>query len=136
MQKYAMWIAIIWAFVVIFWWSYDVLNEELQKLDADGIQRSPLMRLDRAYRIIGEHIEECNGLLQSPRKDSEPDKWQSYIRQWDNGVRTTLSSWCKPGALDYYLENSRTVGQEQIGMPDYALDALRLIHASLQIYVK
>jgi hypothetical protein len=125
----ALWIAIIWAFVVIFLWSYDVLNEELEKRDAELLRTTPRAREDRAFRLLSRLLLDGKHTLTG---------WSSdQIESWDKAVRLTLDQWCQQGALDIYLLNSRPHRQERLTEPQKALDQLNfIVNERLSIFIK
>jgi hypothetical protein len=129
LKRYAFWIAIIWLFVVMFWWSYDILNEELEKRDAEVLRTTPRAREDRAFRLLSRLLREGKrGLI----------GWTpNQIELWDNDVRLTLADWCQPAALELYLLNSRPINQERIADPRKALDQLdQIVNMNLSILIK
>jgi len=129
LRPYALWIGIFWAFVVVFWWSYDVLNEELEKRDAEYLQTTPRAREDRAFRLLSKLLVDGKHTLTG---------WTpEQIEKWDKDVRLALAQWCNEGALASYLNSTRAYGQDRLTEPQKALDQLTLIvNFHLPVYMK
>ena len=108
---------------------YDILNEELQRLDAENQVRSPRTRLERAYYLMHQLIIEGETLI--PGR-AHLDR----IREWDERVQLTLGRWCQPGGLEVYLGNSRPFGQDQLQNPQAALDALKYVLRVLDRFIQ
>lgn len=129
LRPYALWIAISWAFVVLFWWSYDVLIEELEKHDTELLQANPRAREDRAFRLLSNLLYEGRHTLTG---------WTpEQIERWDREVRRALAQWCRPVALEIYLMNTRPYGQDRLTEPQKALDELdSIVHMYFSVYIK
>jgi hypothetical protein len=118
-------IALFWA----IWFGYKLLNDEMEKRDAEDLKRSPEMRLDRAYRVIHELIKRGDMLINNR---GHPDD----IEAWDTKVQSALAAWCQESALQIYKWNSRLLDKEKLENPGAALEHLKGIHERLDTYLK
>jgi hypothetical protein len=129
LNSYLVWAGIIWLFIVVFWWGFDFLNDELEKRDSDHLKTSPRAREDRAFHLLSRRLQDGKKALLG---------WTpAQIEVWDKNVRLTLADWCNESALHVYLNNTRPYNQEQLTDPQKALDELdKIVNVHLSLFMK
>ena len=129
-QDIMFWASILWLVWELFWFPYHLINEELEKRDAELLQTTPRAREDRAFRLL-------TALLHDGKKTLTG--WTpQQIEMWDKDVRLTLAQWCQPGALEVYMLNTRPYNEDRLTEPQKALDQLEtMLNAHLfSVYIK
>ena len=120
---------VAWLFVVVFWWGFDFLNDQLEQRDADYLKTSPRAREDRAFHIL-------SGLLRDG-KNTLTGWTPEQIEGWDRDVRLALAAWCNESAMSVYILNSRPYPTERLNDPRKALDQLHMIvNVHLSLFIK
>ena len=118
-------LALFWA----IWFGFKLLNDELEKRDAEDLKRSPEARIDRAYRLLHQLIEDGDRLINhGGHSDS--------IERWDEQVQTAIADWCQLQAVQVYKWNSRKYQETKLEDPQEALKQLKSIHRSLVNFIK
>lgn len=118
-------VALVWA----VWFGFKVLNDHMEKRDAEDLKRSPEARLDRAYRLLNELIQEGDSLIKG---GAHPET----IEKWDERVQSVIADWCDIGAVQVYMGNSRKRTQVKLEDPSGALNQLAYIHRNLAQFLK
>lgn len=120
----------VFAIGTALWLGYDLLNQELGKLDAENVRSSPRARRDRAYHLLHKLILEGERLLNyatiSPNQ----------LMNWDEKVRKAIADWCDTGTINLYLNNSRPLDQEQLQELRKGIESLKMIFSSLDLHVR